>query len=383
MQSGHDSTHRRMLEHVVRFSRALHAGGVPVNSASLVDFCRCCRYIDMGRRDDFYAAARATLVSHHDDLAPFDRVFRQYWEHLVILPGHGTDEPAAEPGNTDADQRKAGTLMAPTPDDTRGSTAGDDAVTAYSAEEVLMKRDLGAMTEQEIEAARRLIAPLVALFANSQSRRLRRSRRGEQLDFRRMLRRQVMQGVDDVRLLHRRRRIKKTRLMLLCDVSGSMARYSRFLILFIYALQRQVGNLEVAVFATRMTPITELLRGRSVEDSLVRVAAFVQDWAGGTNIGASIREFNERYTAQMRRSRTVMLVLSDGWDRGDPTVMRREMAHLQRCADKLIWLNPLLGHSEYQPLTQGMQAALPFLDHFLPADNLASLARLAHLLRQV
>lgn len=372
-----------MLEHVVRFSRALHAAGVPVNSAKLADFCRCCRYIDIGRRDDFYGAARATLVSHHDDLARFDRVFRQYWEHQAIVPAHAGDEPANEPGSADADERTLQVLPAPTPHDSEGSTTGDIALTASSAEEVLMKKDLGSMTDQEIEAARRLIAPLVALFANRQSRRFRRSRRGRQMDFRRMLRRQAMRGVDDVHLAHRRRRIKKTRLMLLCDVSGSMARYSRFLILFMYALQRQISNLEVAVFATRMTPITDLLRSRDVEGSLAQVAAFVQDWAGGTNIGASMREFNDRYTPQMRRSRTVMLVLSDGWDRGEPGVMRREMAHLQRFTDKLIWLNPLLGHSEYQPLTQGMQVALPFLDHFLPAHNLESLARLARLLRRI
>jgi uncharacterized protein len=368
-----------MLEHMVRFSRALNAAGVPVNPAKLIDFCRCHTYIDIGRRDDLYGAARATLVSHRDDLDRFDQVFCRYWEHLVVRPAHDRHDSTIAPGRADDNRRSSFSVLTSPPNH---SAAGEAAVIAASAEEVLMRKDLGSMTDRELKEARRLVAPLVALLANYQSRRFRRSRRGTQIDFRRMLRRQAVQGMDDLRLLRRRRRIVKPRLMVLCDVSGSMARYSRFLILFIYALQRQISNLDVAVFATRMTPITELLRRRGIDDSLARVTAVVRDWDGSTNIGASIREFNDRYRRQMQRSRTIMLILSDGWDRGDPTVMRNEISLLQRSADQLIWLNPLLGHSEYQPLTQGMRAALPFLDHFLPVHNLESLARLTHLLRR-
>ena len=171
--------------------------------------------------------------------------------------------------------------------------------------------------------------------------------------------------------------------MLLCDVSGSMQTYSQFFIQFIYALNRELSNFEVAVFSTRMTPITPYLKNKSVEESLELVSDYVHDWAGGTNIGASIEEFNNKYARDMLRSRTTMIILSDGWDRGDNELLKTEMKRLHRRCHKLIWLNPLLGNSLYKPLCQGIKTALPFLDYFLPAHNLESLAKLAKTLTKV
>lgn len=162
-----------------------------------------------------------------------------------------------------------------------------------------------------------------------------------------------------------------------------MERYSTFFIEFIYALKAELPDLEVAVFSTRMTMITELLKAKTVEESLAQVSAQVHDWAGGTNIGGCLREFNDRFAREMLHSRSVVIILSDGWDRGDAYLMREEMEHLHSRVHKLMWLNPLLGGSDYQPICRGMQTALPYLDYFLPVHNLESLAELARTLRTV
>jgi uncharacterized protein with von Willebrand factor type A (vWA) domain len=208
-------------------------------------------------------------------------------------------------------------------------------------------------------------------------------KRGVEIDFRRTWRRNALYGRDGVALARRRRRIKKTKLMLLCDVSGSMDCYSQFLIQFIYALKREIRDVEVGVFSTRMTPISRLLKNKSVEESLQEVADTVHDWAGGTDIGGCLREFNDRFAREMLKAKTVMIIVSDGWDRGDADLMRREMERLRRRVHKLMWLNPLLGSPGYQPLCLGMKTALPYLDHFMAAHNLESLVQLAKTLRSV
>jgi uncharacterized protein with von Willebrand factor type A (vWA) domain len=160
-----------------------------------------------------------------------------------------------------------------------------------------------------------------------------------------------------------------------------MSRYSRFLLEFIYALRRELPDTEVAVFATRMSVITDLLRAGSVARSLREVAARAGDWGGGTDIGGCLRDFNDRYARQLLRSDSTVVLLSDGWDRGDAGLMTAEIARLRRRAARLIWLNPLLGNPNYEPITRGMRTALPYLDHFLPAHNLQSLARLARMIQ--
>ncbi|MFT5133206.1 MAG: hypothetical protein ACI9SC_001675, partial [Gammaproteobacteria bacterium] len=262
--------------------------------------------------------------------------------------------------------------------------ATDDASpSSYSAEEVLMKRDLGMMSEKEIEKARKLIAPLIALFAEHQSRRYQRDKRGASFDFRRMLRGNALQGGDGISLAYRNKRIKKTKLLLLCDVSGSMQTYSKFIIQFIYALNRELNNFGVAVFSTRMTPITSYLKNKSVEESLALVSDYVHDWAGGTTIGTCIQEFNNKFARDMLRSRTTVIILSDGWDRGDSDLLKTEMKRLHKRSHKLIWANPLLGNALYKPLCQGMKTAMPFMDYFLPAHSLESLAELARTLKKI
>ena len=372
-----------MLEQVVAFSRALHGAGVEVNSGNLIDLCQSLRYVNLSDRRDFYAAARATLVSRYDDLDTFDEVFRFFWEAADRV---FVEEPVEMADlNQESEVEGEPDWMENAEDADESSEDGEEEsdVVSYSPDEALMGKDLAGMSDKEVEKARRIISEIVAILANRRSRRRVPERCGPELDFRRTWRKNALYGRDGVALAMRRRRIKKTKLMVLCDGSGSMDCYSQFLIQFIYAMKREIRDVEVGVFSTRLTVISRLLRSKGVEESLRQVSQTVQDWAGGTDIGGCLREFNDRFARDMLRSRTVMIIVSDGWDRGDVDLMRLEMERLQRRAHKLIWLNPLLGSPGYQPLCLGMKTALPYLDYFLPAHNLESLIQLAKTLRSV
>jgi uncharacterized protein with von Willebrand factor type A (vWA) domain len=372
-----------MLGRVVGFSRALHSAGVEVNAGNLIDLCDSFQYISLHNRSDFYAAARATLVSRYDDLETFDEVFRAFWAR-PILPDDMTLTDTDAGGDPDLDVQADVNEVVDTADlQEEAEGEGESEEVGYSPDEALMGKDLAAMSDREIEQARKVIHEIVNIIANRRSRRRVPENRGAELDFRRTWRRNALYGSDGVELMMKRRRIKKTKLMLLCDVSGSMDCYSRFLIRFIYALKREIRDVEVGVFSTRMTAISRLLKTKGIEESLVEVADTVHDWAGGTDIGGCLREFNDQFARDMLHSRTVMIIVSDGWDRGDPDLMRQEMARLRKRVHKLMWLNPLLGTPGYQPLCLGMKTALPYLDYFLPAHNLESLIQLARTLRSV
>jgi uncharacterized protein with von Willebrand factor type A (vWA) domain len=206
------------------------------------------------------------------------------------------------------------------------------------------------------------------------SRRRRPVRRGGVVDLRRSIRANMMRG-EIIELRRRERRRRKLRLVLLCDVSGSMDLYSRFLLQFLYALQNVFGRVETFTFATRLTRVTEHMRGPSYRQALARLVA-VRDFSGGTRIGASLAEFNRQWGHLLNRH-TIVVLLSDGWDTGEPEDLASELLTLKRRAGRVIWLNPLLGNPSYEPLTRGMAAALPLVDRFASAHNLASLRDLA------
>ena len=372
-----------MLGRVVGFSRALHNAGVEVNAGNLIDLCDSFHHISIANQRDFYAAARATLVSRYDDLETFDNIFNSFWAH-PILPDDMTLTDTEAGGDPDMDvQAEVSEVVDTTDLQEEAEGDGESEEVGFSPDEALMGKDLAAMSDREIEQARKVIHEIVNIIANRRSRRRVPENRGAELDFRRTWRRNALHGSDGVELMMKRRRIKKTKLMLLCDVSGSMDCYSKFLIRFIYALKREIRDVEVGVFSTRMTAISRLLKSKGIEESLLEVADTVHDWAGGTDIGGCLREFNEEFARDMLHSRTVMIIVSDGWDRGDPELMRQEMTRLRKRVHKLLWLNPLLGTPGYQPLCLGMKTALPYLDYFLPAHNLESLIQLAKTLRSV
>jgi uncharacterized protein with von Willebrand factor type A (vWA) domain len=366
-----NDTPRSLLFNVLEFVQALRSAGVVTDPAGAIDLCRGLTRIDIGAAGDVHAAARVTLVHRREDLARFDEVFREYWyRQRRPRPGHRAAG--------DSDVSGPETQPAPTLESLGDQTGeGKELPGGYSPDEIIALKDFALLSEEEIERARQLLQDFVSAFASLRSRRRTSSRRGRLLDFRRMLRRTATQGLDATELVYRRRKIRKLRLMLLCDVSGSMERYARFLLEFIFALRRALPKTEVAVFSTRMTVITDLLQTGTVSQSLRQVARRAGDWGGGTDIGGCLRDFNDLYARQLLHTDSVVLILSDGWDRGDARLMSAEFEHLRQRAHRIVWLNPLLGNPKYEPLTRGMRTALPHLDYFLPAHNLESFSRLS------
>jgi uncharacterized protein with von Willebrand factor type A (vWA) domain len=241
-------------------------------------------------------------------------------------------------------------------------------------------RDFAEFTESELERARILLEHLPWALSVRRTRRWQRSAGGD-VDLRPLLRRNLMRGGDLVDLPRRARREAPRPIVLLGDVSGSMERYSRVLLHFVYGLAQSGARVESFLFATRLTRVTRRLAERRGAVAIARVARDVQDWGGGTRIGEALRTFNTQWARRVMRNGPVVVIVSDGWDRGDPALLKQELARVRRSCRRLIWLNPLLGSAGYEPLTRGMQAALDCVDDFLPAHNLASLEQLAGHLR--
>ena len=372
------------ITHIIRFGRRLHDAGIDVNPANLIDLSRSLSYIDVSNYEDFYTAAMATLIINREDMDLFTRLFREYWKNREIATEDEQPDTEEKSGNGAAQSREIRRQLQHADGDAPDDAEEEDTEpeqTGYSSHELLSKKDIDSMNEAELEQARKIIAELIAILANRKSRRFSPAKSGRQLDFRKIFRRSMPYGEYCLRLAHKTHRLKKNKLILFCDVSGSMERYSQFLIQLICAMGSRISNIEVAVFSTRMTSITPYLNRKDIDEVVKQMSSQVHDWAGGTNIGGCLRELNEQQAHQMLSSHTIAVILSDGWDQGDADLMRSEMEQLRRRVNKILWLNPLLGNANYQPLCKGMQTALPFLDYFLPVHNLQSLAEATRLLR--
>ena len=382
--SGRIPPRRRDLQGaVVQFAGFLRAHGLPVSLFEVMDAVRALEHLDLGDREELRLGLQTVFVSRMEEAPVFDRCFEAFWrqapdgepvmEGLINVP-QGGEPPDAPPGQMKvASQKREGLALESWmgEDETSGEPLG---VPAVSDREALMTQDFSTFTAEQLEEVARLTIQIARRLAKRISRRRRPAKRRGVVDLRRTLRANLTHG-ELIELRRRQRKRKKVRLVILCDVSGSMDLYSRFLLQFLFALQNVFGRVETFTFSTRLTRITELLRGRSYRQVLRRLTE-VRDWSGGTRIGGSLQEFNARWGHLLDR-RTIVLVLSDGWDTGEPDVLASELLRIRRRAARVIWLNPLLGNASYEPLTRGMAAALPFLDHFLAAHNLESLRRLA------
>ena len=372
-----------LLHNLVHFTRLLHRLGLDVQAGRTRDVAAALAHVDVGRRSDFYHTLRSLLVHRVDDLALFDEAFRVFWRRP-----HG-DWTATDLGAM-GETRRSGApeyeSEAPPGADGEGGDDGRQAayrvermaVLSYSDREALYAKDFEHFTAEEVSAAEQMMAELDWELGERQSKRWTAGR-GPALDLRRAVRANMRYGGELIDLPPRRRKTRRRPLILLCDVSGSMERYSRMLLHFVHALTGggRLGRVEAFVFATRLTRITHELAARAADAVVPSLPRKIDDFGGGTRIGAALRTFNVEWARRVRGQGPIVLLISDGWDRGEPAVLRAEMARLQRSCQRLIWLNPLLGSPDYLPLTRGMQAALPAIDDFLPVHNLASLAALA------
>ncbi|MDE0085780.1 MAG: VWA domain-containing protein [Candidatus Poribacteria bacterium] len=378
-------TEHTLLQQINDFCRLLRKMNVKVTTTNQLSWCNSVQLIDIGERETFYHTARTNLIANQADKETFDLAFNLFWRYprpeFQAVDTEGDEpEPSALQDLYHADNEENifdQWLDFEEEDDEEGQE--DDPI-AYSVEEVLTRKDFSEFTTEDMEKARAIVAKLAAVLATRLSRRKVISKKGKVIDFRRSWRRSLAHGGEPIELMRKQQKIKKTKILLLCDVSGSMDCYAKFLIQFIYGMQQELREVEVAVFSTHLTNITGLLRRKGLAEGLNEVANVVPDWSGGTKIGESLLEFYRQFATSFSAYRTVVILISDGWDRGDADLLRRSMEMLHRHAYKLIWLNPLLGSDTYQPICRGIRTALPYVDYFLPAHNLESLAQLTKVL---
>lgn len=368
----------RLLDNLLLFGRVLRRSGVDVHLARLLDLVDALAAIDLRARDDVYHTCRTLLVHRPDEIAVFDKVFAAFWRMHTADQAGGEAKP--EEARTSPEHIEAipaqddfASLADADVNERESATSG---LKTWSDRDAVGHKDFAALTADEMDQARIALSRLVW---NPGERRTRRWIRGHgpRLDIRRAIADSVRTGGDLVRLRRQRRRLRPRPLVLFCDVSGSMERYSRMLLYFAHAITARHRRVEAFLFSTQLTRITRELRMPKPSDALDAVARSVPHWSSGTHIGASVKTFHQRWGRRVLTGGPVVLIVSDGWDRGDPDELANEIARLQRSCHRLIWLNPLIGTADYAPLTRGLQAALPFVDDFLPARTLTNLVDLA------
>lgn len=373
-----------LLHNLVVFTRLLRHLGIRVSATQVHDFAHALKFIDVGARREFKDAARCILVTRREDLRLFEQAFDWFWKRrdYSIAPRRAAAAIAPAFAKPPASQRFVTTSVAPRSDDAAPQKGKIVTIQTYSNQEILRRKDFGAFSRNEIEETKKLMRKLPW---RTGERATRRKERGgdEFFDVRGTMRRNLKYGGELLEPAWRKTKYKPRPLVVLCDISGSMENYSRMLLHFVHALRERETHAECFVFGTRLTRITRQLRTRSIERALRDVADSVVDWSGGTRIGDAIKTFNFVWARRVLRPGAVVLIISDGWDRGDPALLAREMARLRRSVYRVIWLNPLIASADYAPLTLGLQAALPYVDDFLPAHNFTSLEELARLLSRL
>ena len=368
----------QLLDNLLAFGRILRREGIDVHPGRMLDVVEALGHVSLAVRDEVYHACRALLVHRHEQLVIFDRVFEAFWRrhrHPDVRIDAPLDEPRTSPGaievvleleeTSDAGGDSEGNVPAP-----------ERGVKIWSDQGGVADRDFAALTPDEIVEAREALSRLVWNPGMRRTRRWIRGR-GARIDLRRAIAESLRSGGDVVTLPTRTRRLRPRPLVLLCDVSGSMERYSRMLLHFAHALTSRHRRVEAFLFSTQLTRITRQLCARRPDEAIAAVSRSVPDWSGGTRIGGAIKEFHRRWGRRVLNGGPVVVLISDGWDRGDPEVLGAQIARLQRRCYRLVWLNPLIGTAGYSPLTRGLEAALPYVDDFLPARTLTNLADLA------
>lgn len=370
---------------IVRFGAFLRGRNFKVFQTSLHAALEACTCIALHSRDDFQAALRTTLTVGAMEWAAFPRLFELFWKGRGMgppaspSPSPRTADPPAEDLPLMQEERVSGKTVRREEASPREYLEG----VAYSPVSCVEKKDFGKLEAADIHVATLALQEIARPFALEFSRRTRAGRRAGQLDFPRTLRKGLRtEGVPlELEFLARRRRLK--RLVVLADVSGSMDRYARFVLPFLLGLRGMGSRTEVFAFSTQLTPLTRVIRRLPPEKALARMAEDVPHWSGGTRIGHCLKEFLATHGNRITPRRTVAVIFSDGWDLGGRELLGRQMARLRQRVHTILWLNPMAGDPDYLPLLQGMQTALPYVDHLLAADSLQSLKRVGHVLGKV
>ena len=368
-----------LAANLVHFVRALRARGLAVVPQTAQDLALAGVAVGFEHRQDVYAAFRAVVVIRPSDVPAFDEVFGRFF---------GVSAPFAAP-DTEIVQRVVAAheavplVVADDAADADGDRVEIAETVGASSIEHLMRRDFAELTVDDQELVRRLIARMVWRPADTVSRRWGPASRGVRPDLRRTFRSLVGPEGDLVPLSYSARKPRRRPLVVLADISGSMERYSELFLHFVHAAQGRLGRVEAFVFGTRLTRITREMRQREPRRALARVAESVEDWSGGTRIGETLATFNREWSRRVTKGGAIALVISDGWDTGDPALLRSEMARLARSVHRVVWLSPYAGMEGFEPTTRGLRAVYPFVDDFLAASNILDLAEVVRLLESV
>jgi uncharacterized protein len=375
------ASHTDLQRNIIAYCRLLRERELLVTPSEVIDALRTADAVDLSDRDELKMALRSVLTARPDDVPIHDATFDEFWRSRLPerVEEQGDEGVASEDPDAQGDERQQPQLAQGEDDSPDEDEEGVD-MPLYSPVEVLATRDFSTFAPDEMAEIARAILVIARRLATRESRRYRSTQRGHAVDLRRSFRRNIKFGGTMVDLARKKRKIRKPRIVLICDVSRSMDTYSKFLLQFIYALQHTLGKVESFVFSTRLTRVTDYFRSSDIYTALDRIAREVPDWSGGTRIGESLKVFNRDWSMRMVNKHTIVLIMSDGLDTGDASVLEQEMEQIQRRAARVIWLNPLLGNEDYRPLARGMSAALPHVNLFASAHNLSSLQSLGRAL---
>lgn len=356
------------------FAEALRGRGMTVTPDQMSDMARSLLLVDVGDRSNVYSALRCLAITDPSHRIPFDEEFRRFFDiGRFFLPTAEQHSQLQSSGDTTPVLQPLGGI----PEDEVATQAGT------SATRTLTHRDFVELDEHQLAEARQMVLRMLWEPSDVRTRRWRPDDRGRRPDLRRTLHGAVGPEGDLLRIERRRRRVKQRPLIILADISGSMERYAEMFLVFAHAASHRLRHVEVFTFSTELTRITDDLARRSAKDALRRASQTVSDWSGGTKIGEALREWNLHWSRRLARGGPVVMVLSDGWDCGDPEVLSEQMGRLARSVHKVLWLNPLAARADYRPATQGMRAVLPHVDHLMPAASVADLRGVVRLLEEI
>ncbi len=385
----------KLIDNIMHFGRTLRAAGLPVGPGKVLDAVEAVRVGGIANRRDFYWTLHAVFVNRRDQREIFDQAFHVFWRNpqllermmQMILPEFRGDAEEEREKGQEMNRRLAEALKAETPGDGDAREPEEeeielDAAMTWSDRELLREMDFEKMSAEEILRAKQAIRDMRLPIAEVKTRRFRPAPHGRRLDLRRTLAATMRSGGDEIDLQRRKRLTRRPPLVVLCDISGSMSRYSRMLLHFMHAITNDRDRVHTFLFGTRLTNVTRYLRHKDVDEALVQVGDVVNDWSGGTRIGHCLHEFNRFWGRRVLTQGAIVILITDGLDREVGAGLADEMDRLHKSCKRLVWLNPLLRYEGFAPKSQGVRAILPHVDDFRPVHSLDSLEQLADAIGQ-
>lgn len=375
----------KLPENILYFARLLRAAGLPVGSGQVLDAISAVQIVGLNGQQDLHDALLPIFVNRYEQIELFEQAFYVFWQNPKLMERMMSAMlPTIKTPEADQEEilRRLGDALGKNEQSLEQEAEEQiefDARLSYSQQEIIQQKDFEQMSAEEIAEAKKLIAQMRLPIQQLKTRRFSKQNNGDQIDMRRTLR-SALRSRDSIPLQFKQRKTRNPSLVVLCDISGSMSQYSRMFLHFMHAVTNDRDRVHSFLFGTRLTNISRYLHHRDVDVALEKTSKAVLDWSGGTRIGACLGQFNRQWSRRVLSQGAVVLIISDGLDRDEGSGLQQEMTRLSLSCRRLVWLNPLLRYDEFQPKAQGIKAMLPYVDDFLPAHNLNSLASLVQAL---